>query len=293
MIAFMKARHTVPVLLIFCALTCGSAFARAEDTNAVQFSLAAPYSSDQDIAQRFGFRIALPEYDVAREKFRLMLPASYSTNSLWGLLVWISPGDDAYVPPDWGPELASHRLILISPYRAGNDRHPVDRMRLALDATCNICRKFRIDRKRIIVGGFSGGARIASMIGVAYGDIFPGTLSICGVNFYKHVASAKGEYFLSSYIPTPPALLAAQKNGRFVLLTGENDPNQDNTKSIYERGFKREGFVNVQYIEVPGMQHALPEPGTLSRALDYLVGPGISAIETAAPKEGVGSGGKP
>jgi len=284
MLGGMKARRTMLGLSILGALTCGLARASAEDTNSVQFSQPAPYASDADISRRFGYRIALPDYDITKEKFRLIVPAAYSTNSVWGLLVWLSPGDDAYVAPEWQEELANHRLILVSPYKAGNDRHPVDRMRLALDATCNIYKQFRIDRKRIVVGGFSGGARIASMIGVAYGDMFPGTLCICGVNFYKHVPAASGEFYLSSYMPTVAALLTAQKSARFVLLTGENDPNLDNLKSVYERGFKREGFMNVLYLEVPGMNHALPEPKVLARALDYLVGTGVPPAAPASAK---------
>ena len=260
-------------------VTGGPAGAGVETTNLVtlgstdrQFTLEAPYSSAAEITRHFGYKVPLPEYDLKGEKFRVMVPEDYSTNGAWGLLVWISPENDASFPESWKAELARHRLLLVSAYKSGNDRHPLDRFRLALDATCNLCRNYRIDRQRIYVGGFSGGARMASMLGVAYGDIFTGTLCVCGVNFYRSLRSPEGEEYQATYAPDPGAWARAKKVGRFVLLTGETDPNRPNTKYLAESGFKRDGFKSVLYLEVPGMGHAMPEPAVLRKALDFLDG---------------------
>jgi predicted esterase len=133
-----------------------------------------------------------------------------------------------------------------------------------------MCRRFKIARKRTYIGGFSGGARVASILGVAYADIYSGTLCVCGVNFYKNVRDAKGLYYTATYTPDPNVLSLARKGGRFVLLTGEKDINRENTNAVLEHGFKPSGFSHVLYLEVPGMQHAIPGAGDLKTALEFL-----------------------
>jgi predicted esterase len=212
----------------------------------------------------------MPDYNVQGEKFRVVVPSGYATNQDWGLLVWISPENQAQVPEALLSQLASRRLLLVSAYKSGNDRHPLDRFRLALDATCNMCRGYPVDRNRIYIGGFSGGSRIASMLGVAYGDLYSGTLCLCGVNFYRPVRGAEGEEYPATFDPDPSALARAKRLGRFALVTGETDPNRPGTRALTQSGFKREGFRNVLYLEVKGMGHAVPNTEKLIAALNFL-----------------------
>jgi hypothetical protein len=111
---------------------------------------------------------------------------------------------------------------------------------------------------------------MASMLGVGYGDIFTGTLCVCGVNFYADLPVSGGKYFPGTFVPDQGVLLRAKRSDRFVLLTGEHDENRENTKSASVNGFKREGFRHVLYLEVPGMGHEMPKGDILARALDYL-----------------------
>jgi len=270
----MRTRSLLPMIV---ALAAGVAAVHAAVLNPVasprtdvQFSQSAPYVSLPGLRKHLGYPGPLPAYHVSNEVFQVIVPTSYSTNQTWGLLVWVSAADEPRVPRDWDAELSVHRLLVVSAHHGGNERDTVDRFRLALDATCNICRRYTIDPKRIYVGGFSGGARIASMLGVAYADLFCGTLCVCGVDFYQPIPAAGGGYYLANYMPDPGVLLLAKKR-RYVLLTGQNDINRDNTRSTSDNGFKRAGFKNVLYLEVPGMSHALPARPTLKTALDYLV----------------------
>ena len=235
----------------------------------MQFAQGAPYSNLTNLTRHFGFRTDAPDYCITNESFRMLIPRAYSTNESWGLLVWISPGDEPIIPSDWEAELENHRMLFVAAFHSGNLRHPLDRFRLALDATSNICKRYRIDRRRINIAGFSGGARIASMLGVAYADIFTGTLCICGVNFYKDVLISQGKYYPATFAPDPGVLLQGKQNGRFVLLTGEHDENRENTQSAFN-AFKREGFRHVVCYEVAGMRHALPPGKKFGEALDYL-----------------------
>jgi poly(3-hydroxybutyrate) depolymerase len=238
-----------------------------------QFKESAPYSSVEEVGRHFGYSVAFPPYDLSQEKFRIVIPESYSTNEDWGLVVWISPENQAHVPSQLLQELAPRHLLLVAAYKSGNDRHPLDRFRLALDGTCNMCRSYRVDRRRIYVAGFSGGSRMASMLGVAYGDLFSGTLCVCGVNFYRLIQSSEREQYPAAYDPAPTSLARAKHLGRFVLLTGEADPNRLNTQTLSQKGFKREGFKNVLYLEVKGMGHEVPPGPMIAQALDFLAPP--------------------
>jgi predicted esterase len=235
-----------------------------------QFTNSAPYGSAAQITRHFGYKVPLPEYDVQSEKFRVLMPQEEKPNQAWGLLVWISAENNARANEDLIGQLAAHRLLLVSAYQSGNDRHPLDRFRLALDAACNMCRLYHVDTQRIYVGGFSGGSRIASMLGVAYGDLFTGTLCVCGVNFYLNLSGPGGEQYPSTFTPDPGALARAKQVGRFVLVTGENDPNRPSMKTLAQTGFRREGFKHLLYLEVPGMGHAVPGPDSLKQSFDFL-----------------------
>lgn len=212
----------------------------------------------------------MPDYNITNEQFHIIQPAAYSTNAAWGLFVWISPADDSRIQSELASELAKHRLLMISAHNSGNNRRTFDRIRLALDATYNMNRRFNLDRKRIYVGGFSGGARVASVLGVAYADIFTGTLCLCGVDFYQKIPFGKEQFYPVAYLPDPRVLTLAKRSASYVLLTGELDVNRENTKNTFEKGFLRERFQNVLYVEVPGMKHAIPGSEVLDTALKYL-----------------------
>jgi predicted esterase len=258
---------------LFLAWKCAAAW--AEDSAAagwseVEFERGAPYGSSTELMRHLGHRLAVPEYDLHQEKFRVFLPDCYSTNGDWGLLVWISPSDEPRVPASWEAELIKHQLLLISARKAGNSRHAIQRCQLALDAVCNMCQRYRLNPKRLYIAGFSGGGRIASIMGVAYADLFSGTVSICGADFFQGVPSPSGGFYPPTYKPDPGVLLRAKRYSRFVIITGEKDMNRDNAKSTAELGFRRSGFKHTEYLEVPGMGHTLPPALVLGRALQFL-----------------------
>jgi predicted peptidase len=261
------------VLARWLCLACVMALQPRADgaaTNTVQFTAPAPYSSNEELARRFGTSLFVRDYDLSQETFRLVIPSSYTTNSTWGLLVWLGGGDDVVLPSDWEAELARQRIIFVAPLRCGHDRYPVDRLRLALDATFNVYRIYRIDRRRMHIGGFSSGACLASTIGVGAGDLFTGTLCIAGVNYYRHLQGYDGQVYPSAFYPNADTLLYSRLNGRFVFVTSEDDPNREVMKATVERGFRRDGFKHLLELEASGLQQGLPSANTLTAALEFL-----------------------
>lgn len=273
------------VILLLAALFQVPVQMHAAETNVVQFTQPAPYTTGEEIGHRFGFAVVPPDYDLSQEHFRIEIPSAQETNRVRGLFVWISPGDDGSFPPIWQEELVKHNLILLAPLQTGDQRHPIDRLRVALDGTCNVCRKYRIDRRRIYVAGYAGGARMASMLGIACGDIFTGTLCICGVNFHLNVPVDGIQYYPGSFYPNPEIVQSARTRGRFVLITGEGDPESDKIKAVADLGFRCDRFKNVTLLQVPGIGQTTPEAATLDHALALLeAGPGAPTTAAQAPQ---------
>src|SRR5262249_42619327 len=147
------------------------------------------------------------------------------------------------------------------------------RVGLALDAVQNVKSRLNIDVNRIYVSGISGGAKIASLLAVAYPDSFSGGFPICGVIYFRNipVSSKPGSLWPAAFLrPTPKLFEKAQKQNRYVLITGEKDFNRDPIKDMYEQGFVKDHFAHVEYLEVPGMSHGIPETMFIEQALDSL-----------------------
>lgn len=227
----------------------------------------------EELRARFRASDKIPPYDLTQEKFQLTVPKSYAHAARWGLFIYISADDSPGLPAEYGPVLEKRKLLAVAAYRSGNGRNIFDRFRLAIDAALNLQKRFNIDPGRIYVSGFSGGGRTASMLAVAYADLFSGAIPLCGVNFYTEIPSEAGKHWPVGYIPVKEALALAKAKGRYVLVTGEKDFNLANTRAVFEHGFRKEGFKNVKLLEVPGLAHAPAPADWLEKGLDFLDSP--------------------
>ena len=236
----------------------------------IQFTQSALQSAADEVKSRMHSIEEPGPFDITREKFQILVPKNYTHAEPWGLFIWINAGDAPSIPADWEPVLAARKLLFVGAFKSGNPRNIFDRVRLALDANIGMRRQFNIDGRRVYLSGFSGGARVASMVGVAYGDMFSGTVPFMGVNFYTELPAGDGKKFGVSYIPDDEVLELARQKCRYVLVTGEKDFNRGNTRSAYDNGFVKEKFANVLYLEVPALGHALPGAKTLGECLDFL-----------------------
>ena len=128
-----------------------------------------------------------------------------------------------------------------------------------------------IDTNRVLVGGFSGGARIASFLAFAHPELFAGVLAICGVGFIRKVDRVKAtrtdEYGYFTIDARHTA--AAKERVRFVLVTGSKDFRYGNIQDIYEGGYVKDGY-HAKLLDVPGMAHTLCPAMTLRDGLAFL-----------------------
>lgn len=260
----------------FVIFLLGSSLASAADLKpgvhtTLTFDESPPHSEALEVKLRLSAAETPPPYDVKKETFDILLPKNHRKDDPYGVFIWISASDKPSIPAEWEPVLAEKKLIFIGAHKSGNPRSVFDRMRLAIDANYNIRKLATIDPARVIVSGFSGGARVASMLGVCYADLFPATICCMGVNFYTDVATLDGKQtFRLGYLPHDDFVKIAKTECRHALITGEKDFNLSNTQAVFTNGFQKEGFKAVEMFNIPGQGHQPPKAEWFKKAIEFL-----------------------
>lgn len=237
----------------------------------ISFKVSPQVSDNAQIKMRMHAMETPPPYDVSMEKFDIIVPKKYKKGDPHGLFIWVSPSPAPSISPEWEAVLAEKKLIFVGAHNSGNNREVFARMRMAVDANDNMRDLYDIDDKRVYVSGFSGGGRVASMLGVTYADMFTGTIAFMGTNFYTDIVTLdKSEVFEARYIPHEEIAALAKDQCRYVLVTGEKDFNLKNTSAVFENGFKKEGFKAVELMNIPGQGHQPPKAEWLKKAIEFL-----------------------
>ncbi|HRH96830.1 MAG TPA: hypothetical protein PLB55_12890 [Prosthecobacter sp.] len=239
----------------------------------ITFQRSPQVSDNEQIKMRMHAMETPPPFSIGMEKFDIIVPKKYKKGDPHGLFIWVSPSNAPSLSPEWEAVLAEKKLIFVGAHNSGNNREVFARMRMAVDANDNMRDLYDIDDKRVYVSGFSGGGRVASMLGVTYADMFTGTIAFMGTNFYTDIVTLdKTEVFEARYIPHEEIAAQAKTDCRYVLVTGEKDFNLKNTSAIYENGFLKEGFKSVELMNIPGQGHQPPKAEWLKKAIEFLDG---------------------
>lgn len=216
--------------------------------------------------------------DPTKERYLVHVPASYSGKDSYGVIVFIDAGDEINsLPAGWETGLDIRKYIFVAAQNSGNDQARARRLGLAVLGALEIAKQYRVDPNRVFVAGFSGGARMAGMLGFYQSDLFRGTIQNCGADFYRSVPIV----LATSQVDTagrPYGLLEASqedvvaaKQVRFALVTGSGDFRRGNILDIFHGGFEPDGF-QTKLFDVPGMGHDICDVRTLIRILDFLEG---------------------
>ena len=205
------------------------------------------------------------DYDISKETFDVFVPEDYKADEPYGLIVWINPGKGGAPRREWLDVLRKHKLAWIGATNTGNDRTKWVRLGVAIDAAAHMQKAYKIDPNRVYASGVSGGGRCASLLAIGFPDVFTGGgFPIVGTNYFRIVEVGPGKdggkEWYQRYFDRPAAKLLAMatKERRFVLLTGDTDDNQQQTK-LYAEAMKKDGFKYVTYLQVPGMGHHPPD----------------------------------
>ncbi len=195
---------------------------------------------------------------LADETFEVYVPAGYRPDVPHGLFVWVSPTPYGGVGRDETRAVLDRlRIISIGANRSGNERPRWDRYALALEAARHARKLYAIDERRVWIGGYSGGGRVASGLAMLYPDVFRGGFYFFGCDHYLDmpVTDRPGARWPAMFRKPPrESLRELKRQHRFVLLTGELDFNRLQTRATYE-SLRDEGFRHVTYLELPGAGH--------------------------------------
>ena len=208
--------------------------------------------------------------------YQFYVPQSYRPGKLYGVIVYASPGPRGDIPRDYQELCDRHALIWIAPANVGNNRYAPWRRYMALEAAWQAARRFTIDTQRLYVCGTSGGGRVASNAALLAPETFTGGFYLIGCNYFRNLPRPdQPKKFYPGFWPNADAkvLERAKKQSRFVLLTGSEDFNRQNTKVVYDEGYAKDGFAHATYLEVPGMGHTLPPAEWFEKGLEFLDSP--------------------
>ncbi len=193
----------------------------------------------------------------------IYVPSSYDGSTAYGIYCHVSPGDKGTRQAGYADVMDRLKLIYVSPGGTSNQRPMLRRIRLALDATTSVQKEFKIDPKRIVVGGLSGGGHMAMCTHASFPDVFMGAVS--------HAAQ--------SYLPIetvghfPGLDLGDLKGGalkghKWCVISGDKDQNyQEIIKTSAEWDKNR---FDYRFFDVPGMAHVNAGPAALEEALKWL-----------------------
>jgi len=210
-------------------------------------------------AARSGHPLPDQPIDLAQERFALYVPEQAPPEG-YALLAFVSPWPGATVPARWPPVLDRHGMIFVVAANAGNETKTLDRREpLAVLAAVNVMARYRVDRARVYVGGFSGGSRVALRTALGYPDLFRGALLEAGSDPIGVIP------------PPPPDLLRRfQETVRLVYLTGSRDQSHVDADSLSLRSLPDWCVFDVDTQAMPWTGHDLADPASLDRALDAL-----------------------
>jgi predicted esterase len=202
--------------------------------------------------------------DIRHERFVLYVPERRPPQG-YALLVFVAPSNETRVPAGWAPMLDERGIIFVSATHSGNEANvQFRRMPLAVIAAEQLKHDFGIDPSRILVGGFSGGSRVALRLALAYPDVFHGALLNSGSDPIGTAA-----------IPLPPADLfhRFQERSRLYYATGDLDTTARSMQAASEASLQNWCVFDVHAATLWHAGHTPANQRTLSLALDALLDP--------------------
>ena len=203
------------------------------------------------------FAAAVPADETI--EWHVVVPDDYSPSRPAGLLVYVSPSMSGALPRGWAPVLARHNLIWVAANDSGNRVSVARRVAYAVLAAGLIGDRYRLEKERVLVGGFSGGAKVSGLLAAQFPDLFHGGLYIGGAERWE--------------AGTRAANIERMKQNRYVFLAGREDFNLPLARRVRSQ-YEAAGIDRTELIIVPRTGHDLPSPRRLAPALEFLLAAG-------------------
>ncbi|WAC20410.1 SHD1 domain-containing protein [Luteolibacter sp. SL250] len=196
-------------------------------------------------------------------KMILFVPPDYDGSTAYGVLVYISPGNDPVsLVPGWDKVFTEKKLIYCSPAGTGNDQADMRRIALALDAVATVKASYKVDPARLIASGTSGGGAISTTIAVHYPE-------------FKAIDCSRGSepdgVTVFPYLDSGDIRQVAKQKKRFAWVSGPKDRNYEYIKRGVA-GWSDAG-VESKLFEDPNQGHAAATEDLMRQALTWIEEP--------------------
>lgn len=192
-------------------------------------------------------------YDSTSQSFDLYLPPRKGTAPI-PAVVFVNAGNEPGAWKAFEPACTKLGVAYIAVRGAGNNVPPPKRVRIVLDCLDEVRRQVPLDPDRTYVSGFSGGGRVACLLGFALPEYFGGVLPLC----------AGGDLRAEPWLRHRAAdrLSAA-------LVTGPADFNRGEVEQWKGQLWRDLGIRTRVWVQ-PGLGHGVPSAATLTEALTWL-----------------------
>jgi predicted peptidase len=204
--------------------------------------------------------------DANQDRYDLYVPSSYDGSEAYGLYLHISPGDGGGIPVQWHPVFDERKLIAAAAHGVGNTQQMLRRVTLSMDAMHTMMQDYKIDPKRCVVGGLSGGGHMAMLTGAMFPEYFAGAVSHAAQS-YLPTDPRRGSHFPG--IEIRDFKRSPRKEIKWVVISGDKDQNYSEIQ-LTSKVWAAER-LDYQFIDVPGMGHTNAKPEDLAKALDWIL----------------------
>lgn len=212
-------------------------------------------------------------FDIRREEFVVYVPRRQPPGG-YGLLVFVPPWPQAQIPPGWTEALDQFGVIFVSASGSGNEAKVLERrIPLALVALANMRARFSIDPNRTMIGGFSGGARVALRIALAYPDLFVGVFLNAGSDPIGRTPNQ---------LPDPNLLELFQTRTKLAFVTGDEDAGSASLDDASRSSLSHWCVSNVSSRSEHGAGHEVATAAGLEWAFRTIFGPTTDPDRSAA-----------
>lgn len=215
------------------------------------------------------------------DSFDLYIPKNYDPAKPAALLVFIPSSDKHILPEQYEALFDEFGVIALGPHRGGNSESFARRGGLALSLARHAQANYRIDPARTLVGGNSGGGRVATRVGQMCADVFSGCVALSSADFHKEVilkdqsndtvrtisGFAAGPTNAKGVPVTAGQLAMSRTRVRFALMGGSDDNVSKSLPEVSET-MRRDGF-KVVLIQQPGLDHRPVDPPYFRRGLVF------------------------
>ena len=202
-------------------------------------SLASVFEPDQKLA----WQVYVPEYYDPGKPAGVMVFLTYKPN--WG------GGDKKY------NRVSDERNLIWAGLLGAGDKVPLnERMLRAIITPTMLAKEYALDPERIYIGGFSGGAHVASILATAKPELFKGGLFVSGALFWED--------------KEPPKLDLVRQN-RYVFVTGSIDPGREDVRNV-ARAYQAAGVADTELIVRPNQKREMLSGKVFERVISYLDG---------------------